>query len=79
MKGNSEVLKQLGYFVDEVEKLTDEEDPASLGDQKLDRRFEECHVKKLTKSYRLVYKVSPEQFKVHLIKIGDHKEVYGKD
>ena len=33
----------------------------------------------LTRSYRLVFTVRQEQREVHLLKVGDHKSVYGRD
>ena len=79
MGRNDEVLNHLKHFIDDIGGLTGDEDPASLGDQKVGRRFKGCLVRNLTNSYRLVYKVYREQHEVHLIMVGDHKEVYGKD
>ena len=79
LKGNNEVLKKLKHFMDDIEKLTSDENPAALGDHKTGRRFEECYVKRLTRSYRLVFTVRQEQREVHLLKVGDHKSVYGRD
>ena len=45
--GNNEVLKKLKHFMDDIEKLASDENPAALGDHKTGRRFEECYVKRV--------------------------------
>lgn len=57
LKGDANVLRQLDVFKEEVESLDPTVDPKYLGGQKVEPKFENCLVKTLTKSYRLVFRI----------------------
>ncbi len=58
--------------------LGNSEDPTTLGERK-HGRFKYCYSFKLTKSYRLLYRVFIEEKIIQLIALGDHKELFGHD
>ena len=50
------------------------QDPRKLG------KYEAygCYSYRLTKSSRLIYRIDFQEKVIHLVSVGDHKEVYGK-
>lgn len=61
-----------------IEDLSSSDNPASMGIPKKGR-YGGCLGTHVTKSVVLVYTVDYVHHKIDLIKIGDHKMVYGSD
>lgn len=49
-----------------------------MGEQKTGR-YKNCFGHRLTKSTRVIYKVSYDNSTIHILKIGDHEELYMRD
>ena len=61
-----------------VGALSGSEDPAGLG-KRLHGEYAAFYEYRLTGSYRLVYSVDRAARRVILAKVGDHKELFGRD
>jgi mRNA-degrading endonuclease RelE of RelBE toxin-antitoxin system len=60
--------------------LVDSQDPRRLADENVvTRRHGRVYTLRLSKSYRLAYRVYFGEKILELVSVGDHKEVYGKD
>jgi addiction module RelE/StbE family toxin len=55
-------------------------DPRRLADENIvTRRHGRVYTLRLSKSYRLAYRVYFREKIIEIVSVGDHKEVYGKD
>lgn len=72
---NAELCKKLDYVLELFEHT---DDPRRVGDRKAGQ-FNNLHAVRLSKQYRLLYEVADEKREITLLKIGDHKQVYGHD
>lgn len=61
-----------------ITDLTNCDDPTSL-DKRKHGKLKFCYSYKLTKSYRLLYRVFRTEKIIQLIDLGDHKELFGRD
>jgi len=60
--------------------LGDSSDPRNIADENvLTRRYGKVYTFRLSKSYRLAYRVYFRERIIEIVSVGDHKEVYGKD
>jgi mRNA-degrading endonuclease RelE of RelBE toxin-antitoxin system len=66
-------------YCEEVSRLSLSEDPTTGAEFVPTRRHLKCWVLRLTKSYRLAYRVDHANKTIQLVSVGDHKEIYGKD
>lgn len=63
-----------------VLELSDSSDPRRLADENVvTRRHGRVYTLRLSKSYRLAYRVYFREKIIEMVSVGDHKEVYGKD
>ena len=77
-KSDKIIIKKLKMFIEDLESLSDDEDPSVLGSRKAGKFVNHygCH---LSKSVRVLYTIDFGSHTIHMRKMGDHKEVYGKD
>jgi addiction module RelE/StbE family toxin len=59
-------------------ELQNSKDPTKLGSRKRGKLLD-CYSYNITKSIRLLYKVNFNIGVITLLRVGDHKQVYGKD
>lgn len=60
--------------------LGDSLDPRRLADEYvLTRKHGRAYTLRLSKSYRLAYRVYFSEKIIEMVSVGDHKEIYGKD
>jgi mRNA-degrading endonuclease RelE of RelBE toxin-antitoxin system len=72
--------KERKAFDQIVVDLGDSSDPRRLADENvLTRRHGRVYTLRLSKSYRLAFRVYFRERILELVIVGDHKEVYGKD
>jgi mRNA-degrading endonuclease RelE of RelBE toxin-antitoxin system len=69
----------LNNFDREVRDLEKCDNPINNAEFVPTRKYGKCFTRRLTKSYRLAYRVFPNDVKIQLITSGDHKKIYGKD
>ncbi len=72
---SSQVIKKYRAFIDEIRNTNN---PTHMGEQKTGR-YKNCFGHRLTKSTRVIYKVSYDNSTIHILKIGDHEELYMRD
>lgn len=58
--------------------LSESDDPAAVGSRKRGR-LGSCYSCTITKSHRMIYAVDYGTRTIHVLGLGDHKEVYGRD
>jgi mRNA-degrading endonuclease RelE of RelBE toxin-antitoxin system len=56
-----------------------EEDPTFAATFKKGTKYGHVYVTELSSSYRLAYTVNYNTKTIEIVRVGDHKEVYGKD
>ena len=71
---NSELIR--GYKR-AVKDLSGSDDPRTLG-KRMRGHLDGCYSCRLTKSYRLLYRVDAHDRIVRLLDMGDHKELFGR-
>ena len=60
--------------------IGDSSDPRNIADENvLTRRHGKVYTLRLSKSYKLAYRVYFRERIIEIVSVGDHKEVYGKD
>jgi hypothetical protein len=69
----------LNNFNREINDLVKFADPMSYAEFVPTRNHGRCWTRRITKSFRLAYRVSPIERIIELITTGDHKKIYGKD
>ena len=77
-KSDKIIIKKLEMFIDDLESLSDDEDPSVLGSRKAGK-FVNHYGYHLNKSVSVLYMIDFGSHTIHMEKMGDHKEVYGKD
>ena len=75
LKSNAALLESYERAVD---RLSESEDPANLG-KRLRGKYAAHYEYRLPGSYRLVYRIDRAAKLVVLYKVGDHKELFGRD
>ena len=83
-KGFSKYLKSLSAeelkrFKELVKSLENTQDPKTLGELKGNKKYGRCFVADVSSSCRLAYRINVSERTILLVRVGDHKEVYGKD
>lgn len=71
---NTELIKKLEELVESFQHV---DDPGRIGDRK-SGQFKGVRVARLSKQNRLMYEVMYDKHEIRLLKIGDHKQVYGR-
>jgi mRNA-degrading endonuclease RelE of RelBE toxin-antitoxin system len=72
----SNALKNFDRSVKDLEKSND---PTSGAEFVPTKKFGRCYTLRLTKSYRLAYRIFYDKDIIQLITTGDHKKIYGRD
>jgi hypothetical protein len=66
-------------FEREAKDLERSNDPTTFAEFVPTRNYGRCWVRRLTKSYRLAYRVYADGRIIQLITTGDHKKIFGRD
>jgi len=75
----SKLSSELGKRVDTaITDLESSDDPAKLGEPKLGS-LKNCFAYEIGKQYRIIYSVNKAEIMILLLKVGKHKDVYGRD
>ena len=72
------VMKRIGTFAGDVKELHYETNPQMLGTEKA-HAFSGAYARNLSDSVRLIFTIDYESHVIMLLKLGDHKETYGRD
>lgn len=75
LRSNAEVI---GKYREASFDLTHSTSPESRGDRKRGR-LSHSYVYRITKSYRLVYRVDRDKEEIVMVDLDDHKNIYGRD
>jgi addiction module RelE/StbE family toxin len=71
-------LENQRRYLSAIEELSNATDATKLGQRK-HGRLEYCYAYEIGKSVRLLYVVIWDLRIIELLRVGSHKEVYGKD
>ena len=61
-----------------IDSLSESDDPAKLG-KRLHGKYTDYYEWRLPGSYRLIYSIEKNAREVVLYRVGDHKELFGRD
>lgn len=61
-----------------IQELVSSDDPTKLGEPK-QGHLKNCFAYEIGKQYRIIYSVNKAEIMILLLKVGKHKDVYGKD
>ena len=75
LRSNTEVFDG---FQTALSELVRSADPESMGDRKRGR-LHNLYTYRITKSYRLLYRVDRDEGAIVMVDLDDHKNVYGRD
>jgi addiction module RelE/StbE family toxin len=74
-KLSSEISERVDSAINELESS---DDPTKLGEPK-QGSLKNCFAYEIGNKYRIVYTVYKTEIAILLLKVGKHKDVYGKD
>jgi addiction module RelE/StbE family toxin len=75
LKLDSEIRKKVDVAISDLQSSND---PTKLGEPKLGS-LKNCFAYEIGNKYRIIYSVNKLEIVVLLLKVGKHKDVYGKD
>ena len=75
LRSNTEVINR---YREASFDLTHSASPEARGDRKRGR-LQHSYVYRITKSYRLVYRVDRGKEEIVMVDLDDHKNIYGRD
>jgi addiction module RelE/StbE family toxin len=74
-KLSSEISQRVQLAIKELESS---DDPTRLGEPK-QGALKNCFAYEIGNKYRIIYSVNKQEIVILLLKVGKHKDVYGKD